>query len=106
MTTAASSTARTQGRWSGRLPRRTPGRDTGAQAIYLDPIAADETVLIDLADRTVLSGKANRRHRLAITDWDGLALPPRPRGVDYALAHNAPPNLRARLTVCWRSAWN
>ncbi|MGI8310664.1 hypothetical protein [Saccharopolyspora hattusasensis] len=81
-------------------------RDTGAHVIYLDSISADEQVLVDLADRIVLTGRANRRYRLAVTDWDALAIPPRRDGIDYALAHHAAPNTRARLTVCWRSAWN
>ncbi|MPZ83993.1 MAG: hypothetical protein GEV28_27815 [Actinophytocola sp.] len=78
--------------------------DNGARITYRDPLDADDRLVIDTRIRTAYLGTASRRHRVTVTDWDALALPPA-SVVDFVLGHAGDPNPAARLVVTWRSAW-
>lgn len=78
--------------------------DNGARVTFHDPLDADERLVIDTRHRTVQLGSVSRRHRVTVTGWDALTIPPRST-VDYVLGHAGIPNPAARLAVTWRSAW-
>lgn len=78
--------------------------DNDARVTYLDALTTDDRLVIDTRHRTAHLGTTSRRHRVTVTDWDALTIPPLST-VDYVVGHGGTPNTTARLIVTWRSAW-
>ncbi|PPK63529.1 phage tail family protein [Actinokineospora auranticolor] len=75
-----------------------------ATVTFLDPITADQRLVIDTRQRLVQLDGVSARARAIVTDWDAFTLHPGIPGV-FVLTHNDRPNPTASLTLAWRSAW-
>ncbi|RLK54819.1 phage tail domain-containing protein [Actinokineospora cianjurensis] len=85
-------------------PPITITRRGGSTLTYLDPVTAEQRLVIDTRERLVLLDNVPARTRAVVTDWDALTIPPAATGL-YVLSHADNPNPTATLTITWRSAW-